>query len=315
MKERLLWAGIALILLSWVGNYAYFHSKQLNEPIFLNHYYEGFLGEEISFTFYYLTNKQDPAEVTDVQIDGVEMVSVFNDGQEYGMWQESSSLSVVQEFRHHYLKSVTLQFNKEFIQFNEAESSLSFEKMEVFFSNQSSIIADVGKVNLYLDNREINVLDSRMSSSSNQHRSEEAMVTKEPIIIEEISIPFPEELAGEVAVKIDLDQGRLNEFGSLNNGRDFPSWLEENREKKWEETPGIPIGKKDLLPLNLNKSEWLHLYMNFNPERISYFQFGIHIKGKTESGDPFEQIAPIIDQPYLEQQDIDKIIAEKKGGQ
>ncbi|MGM0903804.1 MAG: hypothetical protein ACQEXB_22225 [Bacillota bacterium] len=315
MKERLLWAGILLILLSWIGNYSYFQSKQLEQPIFLDHFYEGFLGEERSFTFYYLTNKLDPAEVTHVQIDGAHMVNVINDGQGFGFWQDSSVPSFVQEFRHHYLKSVTIQFEKEFMQLNDAEPSLSFETMEVFFNNQSSIIADIGHVNLYREDRQTSVFDARMSSSSNQHRSEEAMVTREPITIEEISIPFPEELAGEVSVKVDLDQEKLKELDPVKHGGEMPTWLEENRERKWEETPGVSIEEKELFPVNLDNNEWLHLYMYFNPERASYFELGIHIKGKTDSGESFEQIAPIIDHPYLEQQDIDQLIAEKEGGQ
>jgi hypothetical protein len=316
VKERFLWAGLLLIFLSWIGNYAYFQSKQLDHPIFLEHFYEGLIGEEISFTFYYLTNKQAPAEVTHVQIDGVDMVNVLNDGQGFGVWQNTSRPTYVQEFRHHYLKSVTLQFNKDFIQLNDSEPSLSFETMEVFFNNnQSSIVAEIGKVNLYRDDRQTDVFDSRMSSSSNQHRSEEAMVTREPIAIEEISTPFPEELAGEVAVKVDLDQERLKELEPVKHGGEMPAWLEENRERKWEDTPGVPIEEKALFPIKLNANEWMHLYMYFNPERTSYFEFGIHIKGKTESGNTFEQIAPIIDHPYLGQQDIDEIIAERGGGQ
>lgn len=316
MKERFLWAGIVLVFLSWIGNYVYYQSKQLDQPIFLEHFYQGVISEEKSFTFYYLTNKQDPAEVTHVQIDGVDMVNVLNDGQGFGMWQDSSQPIFVQEFRHHYLKSVTLQFNKDFVQLNETKPSLSFETMEVFFNNnQSTIVAEIGKVNLYQDNSQTHVFDSRMSSSSNQHRSEEAMVTREPITIEEISIPFPKQLAGEVAVKVDLDQERLNELEPVKHGGEIPEWFEENRERKWEETPGVSIEEKKLFPIYLNENEWMHLYMYFHPEHTSYFEFGIQIKGKNDSGEPFEQIAPIIDHPSLEQEDIDEIIAGKGGRQ
>jgi hypothetical protein len=304
-----------IIFLSWIGNVAYYQSKQLDQPIFLNHFYEGFLREEKSFTFYYLTNKRDPAEVSHVQIDGVDMVNVINDGQGFGMWQDSSVPSFVQEFRHYYLKSVTLQFTKDFVQLNEDESGLSFETMEVFFYDQSSMIADVGKVSFYQDDMSLNVFDSRMSSSSNQHRSEEAMVTREPITIEDVAIPFPEEITGEVAVKVDLDQDRLKELETVRHGGEIPAWFDENRDREWEEIPGISIEENELFPLTLNANEWMHLYMYFNPERTSYYEFGIHIKGKTENGETFEQIAPIIDHPYLEQQDIDQLVAEKEGGQ
>ncbi|MBY0098592.1 hypothetical protein [Mesobacillus maritimus] len=315
MKERFLWAGILMIVLSWLGNYAYFQSKQLDQPIFLDHFYEDILWEGKSFTFYYLTNKREPAEVTHVQIDGVEIVNVLNDGHGFGEWQNSSEDSFVQEYRHHYLKSVTLEFNKEYIQLNQTEPILSFETMEVFFNNQSSIIADVGIVNLYREDMQLHVLDSQVSSSNNQHRSEEALVTREAISIDEISIPFPEKLAGEVAVKVDFEQDRLKELESVRYGGEIPAWFDENLEWEWEAVPGVPIEENELFPVNLNENEWMHLSMYYNPDRTSYFEFGIHIKGKSASGHTFEQIAPIIDHPYLGQQDIDDIIAEKEGGQ
>jgi len=54
--------------------------------------------------------------------------------------------------------------------------------------------------------------------------------------------------------------------------------------------------------------------MRFNPERQSYFEFGISISGTTDSGDIFLRKSPIIDHPYLTEQIIDEIIAEKQGG-
>jgi len=316
MKERFLWAGVLIIVFSWIGNYAYFQSKQLDHPIFLDHFYEATLGEGTSFTFYYLTNKQDPAVVTHVQIDGVEIVNVLNDGHGIGVWQNSSEPSFVQEYRHHYLKSVTLELNEEFIPDNQTEPILTFETMDVFFNDQSSIHADVGTVKICREDRNLHVLDSQMSSSSNQHRREETLVTREAISIDEISIPFPEDLEGEVAVKVDFDQNRLKELEKVRDNGEIPAWFEENIEKEWNETTGLPIEEKELFPITLNENEWMQVGMYFNPDRTSYFEFGIHIKGKkSESGHTFDQTVPIIDHPYLGQQDIDEIIAEKVGGQ
>lgn len=314
MKEKLLWSGIILILISWALNYAFFQSKQLAEPIFLDHYYIGYQDEMQSFTFYYLTNKQDPHEVTHVQIDGIDSVFVRNDDQGYGFWHDSSEITFDREYRHHYLKSVTLEFNQEDIPLNEPGSSFSFEKMEVFFTNQPSIVADVGMVSFYRAYDQETVFESRMSSGSNQHRSEEAMVSKEPVIIEDISVPFPEEIAEDIAVKVNFDQERLKELEVLKTSGSLPRWLEESRELEWEKTPGILIETEDVYPIKLNANEWLQLYMYFNPKRTSYFEFSVLIKGKSESGETIEYLSPMMDQPDLEQQDIDMIIAGKEGG-
>ncbi len=299
--------------MSWVLNYVYFQSKQLSEPVFLDHYYVGYLDEMQSFTFYYLTNKQNTEEIAHVQIDGIESVIVKNEDQWFGGWYDSSEPTYVREYRHHYLKSVTLEFYRDDISFNEHGSSFSFETMEVFFTNDSSIIADVGKVDLNLANGQETAFESRMSSGSNQHRSEEAMVSKEAVIIEDIYVPLSEEIVDDIAIKVNYNQERLKDLDSLKTTGSLPEWLEKNRELEWGELPGFSFEAEDIYPIRLKTNEWLHLDMYFNPNHTSYFEFSVLIRGRSESGKPIQHRSPIIDHPNLEQQDIDKIIAVKEG--
>jgi hypothetical protein len=314
LKEKYLWGGIVAIILSWALNYTYFKAQQLDEPIFLEHYYETYIHGESQLTFYYLTNKQNPAEVVSVSVDGLEGVTVYDWESGFSMWEEQPSIRYEQEYRHHYLKSVTLQFQEDSLPQLDLDSSFSFEKMEVFFNNGSSMSADIGHVNFYSnEDFDQGAFNSIMSSSSNQHRSEEAMVTKEALIIEKISVPFTEELSELVSVKLDFNQEKLKELEKLNQGGDISNWVDADRDVKWEETSGISIDE-GLLPLELEDNEWLNLKLFFNPERSSYFEFAIKMEGKTESGKPFVHHSHIIDQPYFDQMEIDRLIAEKEGG-
>ncbi|MCM3670622.1 hypothetical protein M3181_16790 [Mesobacillus maritimus] len=307
MSKKVLWLGIASILLSWVLNYAYYQSNQLDSPIFLDHYYEvNTAYDEQPLTFYYLTNKENPAEVQYVTIDGIDF-EVYPVGN-HSFW-EGSEPSYEQSFRHQYLKSVTLEFNENILALKEQGNSFSFERMEVFFNDQSSIVADIGKVNFYRT-EDSDVFDSRMSSSSNQHWSHEAMLTREPITIEQISVPF--DLNKEVAIKVETNQQRLEELENLSHKGEIPEWIEEEQELKWEEKSGA-LSTEDIFPFKLGKGEWVSLNMYFNPNRTSYYQFGIKMEGKTEKGETFINYSPINDQPYLNQQQVDKIIAEKVG--
>lgn len=310
MKEKIMWGAIIVTLVSWGLNFAYFQSKQLKEPIFLEHYYDTFIQNERGLTFYYLTNKNNPAEVVNVSIDGLDYVNVEHHGGGFMMW-EDSQVRYEQEFRHHYLKSVTLVFDTELMKLNKENPTFSFDSMSVHFNNQSTITADIGQVNFHFEENPQGVFDSRISSSSNQHRSEEAMVAMEPMTVERIFVPFSE-LDNDVAVKVNLDQEKLKDFEALRTGGDFPEWFDRERQGDWEDAPGIPI-EEDLFPFSLDKEEWLQLNMYFNPERTSYFEFGVMIEGKTESGKAFLSPAPIIDHPNLDQRAIDKMIAEKEG--
>jgi hypothetical protein len=38
MKEKVFWMGIIIVLISMIGNLWYLNSKQLKEPVFLNHF-------------------------------------------------------------------------------------------------------------------------------------------------------------------------------------------------------------------------------------------------------------------------------------
>ncbi|WP_053362923.1 hypothetical protein [Bacillus sp. FJAT-27251] len=314
MKEKFLWGGIAAIILSWALNYAYFQAQQLDEPIFLEHYYETYIENEGQLTFYYLTNKLNPHEVVSVSIDGLDGVGVYhgeNDG--FFMWEEQSELKFEQEYSHHYLKAVTLQFHKDILPLNDSRSTFSFERMDVFFDNGSSISAELGKVILHpFDVLEQVAFDVRMSSGSDQHRSE-AMVTKEAVVIEDIVIPFGDDLAGQVFVKADIDQERLKELERVMQGGDFPVWADEEMEAEWDRTTAISIDE-GLLPLEMGANEWLNIKMFFNPERASYFEFSIKMEGLTASGIPFVHYVPVTDHPNLDQKAIDRIIAGKDGG-
>ncbi len=307
MKERVMWGGLVLICMSWVSNYVYFQSKQLGKPIFLEHYYETFIDEGAQLTFYYLTNKKNSEEVSHVVIEGLEGVDVMAEGGEF--WGEDET-NFIHEYSHHFLKSVTLEFSEEF-GWDSKEASFTFENISVYFQNQTHIVKDVGKVTLNRLPENEGVFENRMSSSSNQHRSDSALLANEALTIEEISVPWPD-LKEEVEIKITLDQEKLKELDALVAGGTPPYWMDEAASKEWDEVPGTPIDQ-GVFPLRFDKNDWLHLNMYFHPDRASFFQFPILLKGTTEAGKTFVDSIPIIDSPDLEQAVIDKMIAKREG--
>jgi hypothetical protein len=311
LKEKILWIGLILVMISWAGNYFYFQSKQLEHPIFLDHYYEVYLQDETHLPFYYLSNKMDYSEVSYVLLDGIEVYPVSHD--EFSIWP-SHTPQFKQEFAHQYLKSVSLELPQSVIPLEEEkEDSWSFEEISVTFANGQTLTANIGKVNVYGKLLDEKAFESRISSGSNQHRSEEAMVATRPITVEAITLPFSEVLSEDVHMKVNLDQEKLKELNAIYQGGNAPDWFEDEQNLEWIEVEGMSINE-EVFPLQLDKDDWMHLSMQFNPQRKSFLEFGVTILSKSDEGEPFIDKAFIIDHPYLTQQDINKIIEEKQGG-
>jgi hypothetical protein len=309
LKERFLWISVVIIAISWVMNYAFYQSKQLDQPIFLQHYLETQIYEDNQFTFYYLTNKRDISHVTYVEIDGKQ----FFPHHYSPMWSDNNIPHYEQEFRHHYLRSIMIQFPKNLMPIDAgAQKEWSFKEMEVGFSDRPSIKVNIGKVIFSPATSEEKLLESRVSSSSNQHRSDTAFAALNPVTIEDISVPFPE-IEKDIEMKVNLDQEKLTALKGMGEGKDSPDWFHKNMEVEWKNVKGTSVSK-EIFPFTLEKNDWLQITTFANPNRKSVFDFSIKIKGTTSDGNAFTSQAHINDRPYLGQKEVDEIIKEAKGG-
>ncbi|MEH7385283.1 hypothetical protein V7147_07740 [Bacillus sp. JJ1521] len=308
MKGKIFWVSILIIILSFIGNFMYFQSKQLDAPIFLDHYYEltMYKEEETTLTFYYLTNKSDTSTVNYVMIDGVEAYPASNNN--FFMWESQAVPQFENEYTHHYLKALHLTIPGEY----EGEGPLSFSDIEVHFSNGITVQADIGEVILKKRSETPDVLESRMSYGSNQHFAEQSMVAIQPITIEKVEIPFAEEISDDILVKVNLGQEKLRELNKHMTGGSRPVWFNAKRDAEWNARPGVLL-TNDILPFKLEQNEGMPVMMQFNPTRESYFQFSIKLIGKTESDEEFVNEIPTIDHPNLDQEAINRIIAKKDG--
>ena len=254
----------------------------------------------------------DHSDVSYVLLDGVEVYPVSSD--EFSMWP-SHTPQFEQEFTHHYLKSVRLDLPQSVIPLEEGkEDSWSFEEISVTFSNGQTLTTNIGKVNVYDKLLDDKALESRISSSGNQHRSEQAMIATKPSTVEEITLPFSNDLSKDVFVKVNVNQEKLKDFNAIYHGGDAPDWFEDEQNLEWNEIEGMSINHEEGFPFHLDTNDWMHLSMQFNPQRKSFFEFGVTILGQSDEGEPFIYKAFIIDHPSLTQQDINEIIEEKQGG-
>ncbi|MCH1626706.1 hypothetical protein [Fredinandcohnia quinoae] len=312
MNVKIFWAGILIVLIGWGGNFIYYESKQIEQPIFLDHYYEMHLNEEkVDITFYYLTNKKDTSSVNYVDINGVDAYPISDDFS--FVWVDTNTPQFEQEFSHQYLKSITVSIPSDSIPLeNSRDEVWTFGEMDVFFSDGKTIHADIGKVAISKRRNIPGVLESRIGSSSNQGVSEQSFVATEPITINDILFPFPEDLSQELFVKIDLDHEKLKKLEQLMDNPDIPKWYQDDLNKNRDDAPGISISD-NILPLELEKDDWVRLLMYTDQTRSSYFYFTFKIIGTSKEDEPFLIEVPIIDHPYLNEEKIKEIIASKGG--
>jgi hypothetical protein len=306
VKEKYLWISLMVIAISWIMNFTYYQSKQLDEPIFLTHYYETQIYDVSHLTLYYLTNKNDPSHVTYVEIDGRQ----FYPQNSFSMWSENTP-QYDQDFRHHFLKSVVIEFPKDSVPIKTGSNNVwSFEEMKVGFNDGRSITKNIGKVRMSHPKDVGKYLESRISSSSNQHRSEETLVALEPITIGAISVPFLE-VEQDIEVKVNLDQEKLSVLDGLREGKDVPEWDRGSINEDWKDVKGIIVDDK-LFPLTLDKHDWIKIMIYTNPNPPNVLDFSLNIKGTDANGKPFTGMTHVNERPYLEQKDVDEIIAAKK---
>ncbi|MDX8362539.1 hypothetical protein [Cytobacillus sp. IB215316] len=313
MKKYLFWLGLTIYVICFVGNYIYYQSKQLEDPIFLDHYYdiEVYNDNEVRLEFYYLTNKNDDATVKFALINGIE-VYPRRDGQ-FNMWSDNLP-EYKQEFTHYYLKSVIFSIPiKSLSNLENSAGIWTFEDMIVFFNNNQEVNANIGAVKINIGQPDTNIFHRRASGGSNQHYDFDLLVVNEPIIIQDIKTSFSKELDDQVKIKVDLDQKKLKQFEIVRQGQDPPQWFEDEGNLEIENKPGAYVSD-GLFPFKLAAEDWMQLYIQHNPDHDSYYQINVIIEGMTEAGDEFIYTNGIIDDPYLDQQSINEIIEMKQGG-
>lgn len=312
MKQYMLWIGIALFVISWIGNNVYFQAKQLDEPIFLQHYIAREMNdeeEELSLTLYYLTNKQEPLHVSYAEVDGVRLRP--NDERSNGWfneWGEEQKINVVQELNHQYLMSANLQLPMDEIPFGKKDHAWSFNHLTVHFTNGQQIKAHIGKAVIKIRNQEPSLLKETEEGSSMSHFTVKTFKALRQITINSLAISIPK-IADQVSIKVGMDDEKFKDLGML---AELPEVsVADNTD--WENAYGVEVDK--MPPFILEEEDWLKIYVQYHPKQTSFFEFDITISGTTENGDDVELTTPITIHPELTDTDVTNIIKTKKAGE
>ena len=310
MKERLLWLSVFIIIVSSIGNYLYFKDKQIDKPIFLEHYIVKELFEEnemIEFTIYYLTNKQDPHKIHNVFIDGVD-ANIYNQSST-GWHFGTEQVEYIDQFNHHYLMSVNLAIWTDALNLKEDEV-VSIKDVTFFLSNGDQVTANIGEILITgppLPN-EKEVIYSPFQMSSSDHFTENFFVATEPLFIESLSIPFFDQIGKQINIQYSIDQEVTKKLYDRHNLADRFFTIDA-----WKEFNVQPLKSTDF-PISLAKDEKLWLLTELKYDRPQFTSFNLTWSGTTLEGDLFSFRTSVGDFPVVDQEYVIQLIKEYKEG-
>ncbi|MED4015069.1 hypothetical protein [Sutcliffiella cohnii] len=309
IKERYLWLFIILIFISAVGNYLFFQSKQINEPVFMKHYYvKEYMEEdpEVRFSLYYLVNKHNPVTITSVRVD--DSFHAYTANENFGFWHHSNQISYEQQFTHHYLmtSTLTVRLDSEIVMNNP---SFSFQEVTVHLSDGTTQTVNIGEIKIHpiMERNETNVVEQRLSVSSNDHKRENFFIPLETIRINNVMSPFDEFLENKIKMKIDTDHDRVLEAYRKWNSHHFRDFANQT----WDQLPGAPLTKANM-PISIDEGYWANITTITYQDFPSYIDFPIEVVGETESGNSFNFPIYMSDRPYWDQVQINELIKKDK---
>ncbi|MBD7985441.1 hypothetical protein H9649_12645 [Sporosarcina sp. Sa2YVA2] len=286
MKERYFWLALALIGISWITNSVYAQSKQLKEPIFLDHYIETTADDYNNLTFYYLANKNDQRHLNYFTINGL---SAYAENEFIYLPDTPYNL---QTFTHHVLRSKTINLSSIDFDYHYPDEDLIFSDVFAVFSDSTGINAAIGEVVIHpKEDNSISgdlPLMSTSSSMDTSGNSNYRYVATEPLTIEAISYPFYENLIEHISIT------------SNRSGR--------------SDSNSTDVNLEDIVyPIYLDKGQTLRI--NFKTREEKYIQnpiaFFLEISGTTKQEKAFTTSAWYNYQPYLTQSDVNSIIQAK----
>lgn len=310
MKARLLWLSILIIVVSSIGNYVYYLDKQIDQPIFLDHYYvnEIYEGNEMTeFTIYYITNKQNPHTIHNVFIEGMD-AQISNNN--YSGWHfGSEQINYEDQFKHHYLMSTKISIWTDSLNLVKDES-VSIKEMTFFLSNGESITTNIGEILITTAPIPIEkeVIRDQLYSSSSDHFTESFFQAEEDIVIHNVTIPFFDEIGEQFTMQYSTDQDITSELYDRHQRRDrFFTY------DAWKELDVTPLNSASF-PIELHTNETLWLLTQNKPKKAQSTSLTFTWEGITSEGDPFIFYTKVGDFPVVDQEYVNQLIKEHKEG-
>ncbi|MBS4220576.1 hypothetical protein KHA96_19950 [Bacillus sp. FJAT-49711] len=284
INKAILIGGIVIAFISLLGNYLFFVSKQLKEPIMLKHYYDTQVGVNSTLQFQYLTNRNDNIEIAWFTIPDSEITLPVSDDQIYNT------------YRHHQLKIVHINVTEEIEEIINNEE-LRITEVETHFTNGEIQLMDIGDVFLRKYKENNTPFDFSASGSSSDHTGYTVAVAKKDVNITELEIPFADKM--EKVIKIYVGE------------------KQRTPENHFDIVPKGELLTKDSFPISKKKGDYLSMeyQIKFDKDdknKLHLYTGEIQLIGVDEHGKTFSFPDTIYYQPELTEKDIAAIVQGEK---
>ncbi|AXI00811.1 hypothetical protein DV702_14510 [Sporosarcina sp. PTS2304] len=288
MKVQPFWGIMLIIGIVWISNYMYAYSQKLDQPVFLNHYIDYHLSEEQYTPFYFLTNKEDSSFIQVVEVGDIRGYP-----DRFG---EHNGIETIEQFGRYSLKRVMIRFDEEAV--DTLTEPVRFDKMNVYFSEQSETIYPIGQIVFHPLREEYRPFTT--SSVSGGNHTESRLTVDEELVIDSVNTSFDELLDERLMIKLSsasLNKEKSNKVLSSN--------------EEWNQTKGID--RRDVeLPLVLDKGDYLTVKSYAEPSLHAVLMIAIEIKGTTKAGAPFTAKEGYVQfEPSINKQQVERLIKQR----
>lgn len=147
---------LLILVLVWGGNLAYFVRHQLDQPLFLKHYYNiQNIGDQVSFELFYLVNQKDEVGVSAIHIPTYGIYS-------YPNWENERNRTP-----HHKVKSVQWEWGPETLA--ALEDNAIIREIEGEFTNGSRQRVNIDEIRIRRVKADHPYIHSQSSGGSSDH--------------------------------------------------------------------------------------------------------------------------------------------------
>jgi hypothetical protein len=299
MKKSILYFGMAIILLSWNGNYLYFSMNQLDKPIMLKHYYQKHIEEETTLELHYLINRNQKLDISNIHIPGLDYVQMIDEGYPHNT------------YRHYVLKKVYVKINQHLLE-EKIQEGFIITEIEAYLTNGERVVYDVGQITLGEWDR--GPFDFRAAGGSSDGSSFDLMAAEKDLTLHSYEVPFLNKLSEGLTVYINKEQAELVPIASeMRNGHHLP---DENPAEKLKDITDEKL-EESIFPLGLGVGELLNVEHQFSfreddPNRLHFYYFEIKFIGETKEGHEFKQGSNLHWYPHFSEKEIKEMIKEER---
>ncbi|MCZ0703058.1 hypothetical protein J2T56_001374 [Natronobacillus azotifigens] len=192
---------------------------RIEEPVFFDHYYDlSFISDsdsyqDIPFELGYITNANDSRTVVEVSFP--EHPDLYGMASEYNMhgfgWGYEEREQHGDIFGQYSVRTVYLQ-----MRMYDIEEDRTITKAELYFSDGSNMVVDIGQINLYKHEHSPNLLKHMSGSASSAGTSESRYNVLEEISILKIEGPLYEKFDHRIEIEMNgVDSDTLHDMGGL----------------------------------------------------------------------------------------------------